>query len=376
MIELLGTAHVSGRSVEKVEQRIREMEPDAVAVELDPGRYQKLTQGTEEIDLRSMLKGNVFLSLLTWMLSFLQSRIGADLGVKPGEDMKRAVEVADELDIPIVLIDRDISVTMNRLWSTMGLWEKLKMAGSLGAGLLGFGDTEEVDIDALGEGENVDELMAELRRYAPSLARVLIDERDSYMANALLNQRDRGEVLAVVGAGHVDGIRSYLDDPATLPDARNLVEVKEKRISLGKVAGAAITLGIIGLLVKIFMGQPLHVIVDALIYWFLVNGFLSAVAVLLVRGHPFSAVTAFGTAWLTSLTIFLAAGWFAGVSEAYVRKPQPADLDSLMDAATFRDLLSNDLFKVVLVAAAANVGSIVGTAIGGVYLARVAGLPI
>lgn len=350
------------------------MEPDVVAVELCPARFRRLREGTQELDLRALLKGNVFLSLLTWLLSFIQSRIGADLGVKPGEDMIRAVEVAEELGIPIVLIDRDIQVTMNRLWSSMGLLEKLKMMFSLIAGVLGFGDTREIDIDALGEGENVNELMEELRRFAPSMARVLIDERDAYMANALLSQAGRGDVLAVVGAGHVSGTRRYLSNPASLPPMSDVTTVKKRRVGLGKVVGALITLGVLGLLVKIFMGQPLDVILNALVYWFLVNGVLSAAGVLLVRGHPLSAVTAFGTAWLTSLTVFLAAGWFAGLSEAYFRKPRAADLDTLMEASSFRELLGNDVFKVVLVAAAANVGSVVGTVLGGMYLAQVAGI--
>jgi len=376
LIELLGTAHVSDKSVEKVERRIRELEPDVVAVELCTTRYGRIKGETEDLKISELLRGNLFLNLLIWFLSYVQSRIGADLGVKPGAEMVRALDVAEEMDIPVVLVDRDIQVTMNRLWSSMGLLEKLRLGFDLVLGILGLGEQKEIEIDELAEGEGVDELMQELRAIAPSMAEALIDERDAYMSHGILNASQRGDVLAVVGAGHVSGIRRYLADPASIPDTSSLLETSTRRFSLGKVFGALITLGVLGMIVAIFLGQPLEVVVNAMIYWFFINGLLSAVGVLAVRGHPASAATAFGTAWLTSLTVFLAAGWFAGLSEAYFRKPRSSDLDSLMDAATLDELLNNDLFKVVLVAAAANVGSIVGTFIGGIYLAQVAGIEL
>lgn len=376
MIEVLGTAHVSGKSVEKVERRIRESEPDVVAVELCTTRYGRIRGETEELQISELLRGNLFLNLLMWLLSYVQSRIGADLGVKPGAEMVRALDVAEEMDIPVVLVDRDIQVTMNRLWGSMGFLEKLKLLFSVAAGFLGFGEQKEVDIDALAEGEGVDELMEEVRALAPSMAEALIDERDAYMANGILNASRRGDVLAVVGAGHVTGVERYLADPGSIPETSRLLETSERRLSFGKVFGILVTLGVLGMLVAIFLGQPMEVVLNALVYWFFINGILSAVGVLVVRGHPASAATAFGTAWLTSLTVFLAAGWFAGLAEAYFRKPRASDLDGLMEAATLDELLGNDLFKVVLVAAAANVGSIVGTFLGGLYLARVAGIEL
>ncbi|MBS1262858.1 MAG: hypothetical protein MAG715_00021 [Methanonatronarchaeales archaeon] len=376
MIELLGTAHVSGRSVEKVERRIRETRPDVVAVELCPARLRRLREGSRDLDVSSLLRGNLAVNLLTWLLSYVQSRVGADLGVRPGEEMVRALEVSEELGIPVVLVDRDIRVTLNRLWTSTGLLEKLRTLLHLVAGALGFGERREVDIDELAEGRRVDELVEELRHLAPTMAEVLIDERDAYMASNLVAASERGTVLAVVGAGHVPGITAYTERPATIPPTEPLLATRTRRISFGKVLGAGITIGILGMLVAIFLGQPLEVVLDAMVYWFLINGAISGAAVLVVRGHPASVATAFGTAWLTSLTVFLAAGWFAGVSEAYFRKPGSKDLDAIMEAATLDELLSNDLFRVVLVAAAANVGSIAGTILGGVYLARVAGIDL
>jgi pheromone shutdown protein TraB len=99
----------------------------------------------------------------------------------------------------------------------------------------------------------------------------------------------------------------------------------------------------------------------AVLYWVLINGVLAAVFTLAAGGHPLSAVTAFAVAWLTSLNPLMAAGWFAAAVEAKVRKPSASDFPRIMEAESFSEMRKVPIFRVVLVAALANVGSTLGT---------------
>ncbi|OUJ19178.1 Pheromone shutdown protein TraB containing GTxH motif [Methanonatronarchaeum thermophilum] len=376
-IHLLKTAHVSKKSVREVEEAINKIEPDIVAVELDIARYKSLKGEDTEISVRDILKGNVFIFLFQMLLSYLQNRIGADLGVEPGAEMKKAIELAEEKDIQVALIDRDIRITMKRLWHQMTLREKLKMMGSLVLGALGFGDQKEVKIDEITEDDTIEMLLSEFEKFSPNAAKVLINERDAYLAANLLREaKKEKKVLGVIGAGHGEGVKHYLKNYEEIPPLKELEKIPKSRKYL-RAIGIIIPLSILALFgYLVFAGQPLSVILTAFGYWFLINGSLAAIAALLARAHPLSIATAFSTAWLTSLSPFLAAGWFAGMSEAYIRKPSSQDLKILKDAEKLDELLNNKLFKVILVAAAANVGSILGTFIGAYILLKFAGIDI
>ncbi|WGI17506.1 TraB/GumN family protein [Methanonatronarchaeum sp. AMET-Sl] len=376
-IHLLKTAHVSEKSVKEVEEAINEIEPDVVAVELDLPRYKSLKGEETEISVKDILKGNVFIFLFQMLLSYLQNRIGADLGVEPGAEMKKAIELAEEKDIEVALIDRDIRITMKRLWHQMTLREKLKMISSLVLGALGFGKQKEIDIDEITEDDTIEMLVSEFEKFSPNAAKVLIDERDAYLASNLLKEaKKEKKVLGVIGAGHGEGVKNYLQNYEEIPPLKQLTQIPKSRKYL-KAIGILIPLSIIGLFgYLVFAGKPLSVILTALGYWFLINGSLAAIATLLARGHPLSIATAFSFAWLTSLSPFLAAGWFAGMAEAYVRKPTSQDFNLLKDAEKLSELMNNNLFKVILVAAAANVGSIIGTFIGAYILLKFAGIDV
>jgi pheromone shutdown protein TraB len=121
---------------------------------------------------------------------------------------------------------------------------------------------------------------------------------------------------------------------------------------------------VIIILAFFFTDISFHVLLRAFLWWFIINGALAAAGVVIARGHPISAFTAFAVAWLTSLNPFLAAGWFAGLAEAHFRKPSLDDVKGMLEVESVRELMSNRLFKVILVAALANLGSIAGTFIG------------
>jgi len=361
-IRLVGTAHVSQKSIDQVRAAIEEFQPDVIAVELDPGRYAALRNEGPEPSVSDVLKGGNFSQVLVqWLLAYLQRRIGMDVGVQPGAEMLAAIDLAEEKGIPLALADRDIRITLSRFWKMMPIWEKCKLLGALAGSLVGLGG-DEIDVDKLTEKDVITAAIEEFHRFAPRGATALIDERDAYLARSLLNLSTGHErVLGVVGAGHVNGITTYFRDPSTLPPPESLL-AEPKTLPWAKILGGLVIFLFSFLLILIALsGVGLDVLLLALVYWLLINGVLSAAFTLLAGGHPLSALTAFAVSWLTSLNPLMAAGWFAAITEAKVRKPTANDFHAIAEAESFTEMRKVPLFRVILVAALANVGSTLGT---------------
>jgi pheromone shutdown protein TraB len=423
-IVLVGTGHVLEKSVKEVEVVIERERPDVVAVELCDARYKSLKGDVKEVSPKEMLSaGNPFLILTHWLLAYVQRKMGAELGVEPGADMMAAIAKAEEQGAAIALIDRPIQITMQRFWKKMRLWEKLKMLFSIIFSIASIGEDdaeregtggeqgkeergqekkklvtcflgtkEEIELDRLTDDDVVTQLMNELREFSPGAATALLDERDAYIARSLLDLRDRRienvvetathqpretwdqtaarggpKIVAVVGAGHIAGILQYLGHPESIPTKEVLCSLPRQRFGLSLKHLLTVGIGVAFVLILIallFTDLSFDVLLRAFLWWFIINGVLSAAGVVLARGHPFSVLTAFAVAWLTSLNPFLAAGWFAGLTEAHVRKPSLDDAKTMLSVESLGELLSNRLFKVIFVAALANLGSIAGTFIG------------
>lgn len=419
-ILLVGTGHVLEKSVKEVEEVIERERPDVVAVELDKGRFDSMKGEVKELSPKEMLSsGNPFLILTHWLLAYVQRKMGAELGIEPGADMMAAINKAEELGCDVALIDRPIQITMQRFWKKMRLWEKLKMLFSIIFSIASIGDgngtedeggegeehgdkkfltgvmvsNQEIELDRLTDDDVVTQLMNELREFSPGAATALLDERDAYIARSLLELQSKPvvkfertasyqpsetwdptaaaheapKIVAVVGAGHVAGIKKFLSQPELLPTKVELCSLPKKRvnISIGSLLGIGIGVAFVIIILAFFFTDiSFHVLLRAFLWWFIINGVLSAAGVVIARGHPISALTAFAVAWLTSLNPFLAAGWFAGLAEAHFRKPSLDDVKGMLEVESVRELMSNRLFKVILVAALANLGSIAGTFIG------------
>jgi pheromone shutdown-related protein TraB len=278
--------------------------------------------------------------------------------------MLAAIEAAKRTGARVALVDRDVGITIQRFWSAMGFLDKVKLIGSLIPAAFGWGK-EEIDIDTITQEDIVSQMISEFRKISPKAANVLLDERDAFLARNLVSLSKQGRVLAVVGAGHREGIARHLAHPEDIPALEGLNEKPAKKITFTRILGVVVSLLIlatIGLvLVKAQSSQSLLL---AFAIWFIVTGGLSALGVVLARGHPLSALTALMVAWMTTLNPFVAAGWFAGMVEAWKLKPTVADLKRLAQANSFEQMMQNRLFKVILVASLANLGAMAGTFIG------------
>lgn len=364
-IIIVGTAHVSEKSIAEVNEVIEREKPDIVAVELDNARFKAIKgeEEVKEVNLKEVISGGKFYYfMLHWLLAYVQKKIGADTGVKPGAEMMAAIEQAERSGARIALIDRDIQLTLGRFWNRMSFFEKLKLFGSLLGASFGFG-SDKIDMETVTNEDVVTQLVGELRKLAPSAAIVLIDERDAFMAKNLLDLSNQGKVVAVVGAGHREGIQKYLDAPETLPTLDELTTMPKKGFNWLKAIGIALILMIVGMLALLVFsgGVSIGTLLTAMFYLFVTQGILSAIGVLVARGHPLSALTALSLAWFGFLHPFLAIGWLAGLVEAHFRPPTTEDFKTIMKAETLTELMKNKLFRILLVVMMANLGSMIGT---------------
>ena len=377
-IKIVGTAHVSQQSVDEVRTAIDEFHPDVVAIELDTARYSALKKQGRDPTVEDVLEVKNFNSLLVqWLLAYLQRKIGFDVGVEPGAEMKAAIEEAEQRGIPLALVDRDIRVTLLRFWNSLGFIEKIKMGWALIISIAEVDRGQEIDIESLKDQDVIDVVMEEFRKFSPNGAKALIDERDAYIAHQLVllkAQRPEGRILAIVGAGHRAGITGYIDNPATLPAFDSLTK-EPKKLPWAKIFGFTVT-GLFALLLAAiaFSGVGLNVLLYAFLFWVIIHGVLAAIFTLAAGGHPYSALTCFGVAWMTSLNPLLHAGWIAAYVEAKVRKPPVSDFRKIYETESLTEMSKIPLFRVVLVAALANLGSLLGTVLYFIFVFPVLGI--
>ena len=365
-LTIIGTAHVSEESVNEVKDTIYEQHPDVVAIELDRGRYIKLKKqmaGIEEdetISVSQIIRENkVGLFFTSTLLGYFQSKIGADLDVAPGSEMIGAIEACEDLEIPIALIDREISTTLQRALNKMGFVEKSKFLFGLVASVFGFGDEEDIDVEELKNPENIDELMEMFKDEAPSVHEVLVLERDAYLAGRIM-QLPQDHIVAVVGAGHKPGIEKYLDNPETLPDLRDLEVINEKRgIPWVKIFLALIPiLFVVIFFLAYFSGINIAWNVYDFIIISMIMGFVGSI---LSGSKLISAIVGGLVAPLTIIHPLLAAGWFSGLTEAKFRKVRQSDIKNLTKIESFKDLWNNNIFRILLVVIGTNLGVSIAT---------------
>jgi len=365
-VYLVGTAHISKDSVEDVRTTIEQVRPDTICIELCKARHQAITQADNwrKMDIVKVIrqKKAVFLLAQLIMSSFYR-RLGEKLGVQPGAEMIEGIRLAEATGAQLVLADRDIEITLKRVWGYLGFWTKLKLAMQF---ITGIFVREEIDSDMIEQLKKQDQLEAVMAEFAgqyPEIKRRLIDERDTFLAQKIRTAPGK-TVVAVVGAGHVDGIKSQIHDEHSLDE---LVQLPPKPL-WPVFFKWGIPLLIVGMIVYGFSKGGKNGWENVYI-WFLVNGILSGLGAALAFAHPLAILSAFVAAPITSLNPFLAAGWFAGLTQAIIKRPKVSDLENLPEAtATFKGFWTNPVIRILLVVALANLGSVIGTHVAGLWI--------
>ncbi|TDJ44590.1 MAG: TraB/GumN family protein [Gammaproteobacteria bacterium] len=360
---IIGTAHVSKDSAELVEKTIRERSPDTVAIELCEARFESLSnpEAWKETDIYSVIKsGRAYVLMTQLALSTFQKKLADEFGVRPGEEMHRAIKVSKETGAELSLVDREIRITLKRAWAKAGFWTLMKVLYQTILSVFNAQEISEEDIEKMKSGDELAMVMEEFSGSLPGVKVALIDERDQYLAAKIL--RSPGDtVVAVVGAAHVPGIKRAFGAAIDLAVLEKIPPPKK----IFKVIGWAIPLLLLGLITTGFILSGRETTEQMIIAWILANGIAASLGTILALAHPLTILTAFVAAPITSLNPTIAAGWVCGLVEAYLRKPRVRDLEQIADDMTsIRGLWSNRVIKVLLVVVLANLGSSVGTFIG------------
>ena len=365
---LVKTAHVSKDSVQDVSRCVDEINPDAICIELDEERYDRLRNPDKwrETDIVEVIKKKqVGMLLVNTILASFQKRMAKSLGSNSGGEMMEGIRLSDERNIPLVLADRSIKTTFSRIWNELDTKEKFKLLMAIIESIFSDEEITEEDLAKLKEADALEAALGEISGQFPTIKRVLVDERDQYLCEKIRSAPGK-KIVAIIGAAHSLGIEKYLNSKIDL-DELNVVKKKKGLGTYIKYAIPALIILLIGL--TIFRNRDVGL--AQIRSWIIWNGGLSALGVLLALGHPLSILTALIMAPITSLNPLLASGWFAGLVEAHLRKPKVKDFEDLADdTSTLKGFWKNGITRTLLVVVFANLFSSIGTFISGIDIVR------
>ncbi|WP_243354938.1 TraB/GumN family protein [Bacillus litorisediminis] len=367
-IILIGTAHVSRQSAEQVKEVIEAEKPDSVCIELDEQRYKSITEGNKwkEMDIFKVIKeGKASLLLMNLAISSFQKRMAKQFGIQAGQEMIQGIESAREVGADLVLADRNIQITFARIWHNVGFWGKMKLLSQILMSIFNNETVTEEELEKLKSQDMLDAMLHEFTVSFPRLKVPLIDERDQYLSQKIKEAPGK-KVVAVLGAAHVPGITEEIKKEH---DLKQLTKLPPKS-KAPKIIAWVIPLFIIGIIAYTFFSNP-----DAALHqtmsWIIWHGSLSALGAAIAFGHPLTILTAFVAAPITALDPITASGWFAGFVQAFFSRPTVKDFESLSeDVFSVKGFWRNKVTRILLVVVLSNLGSSIGTFIGGADVIR------
>jgi len=369
---ILGTAHVSRRSAEVVEGLIDSGHFNSVAIELCPSRHKMLTdqQQWQATDLFALIRqGKAGLMLANLVLSGYQKRLAKQFGIEPGAEMRIAMQSAEKHQLPLRLIDRDLGTTMKRVWRSLGLWNRFVLFSGLLFSVFSRESVNEEDIEKLKEGDILESAFAEFAEQSPALYQSLITERDQYMAARLRaenHSESNQQVLAVIGAGHLQGLVTHLreenESPETISQKLNTIPPASRwpKLIPWLIVGLITSGFLFGFLRNPDLGWNL------VKTWVIINGVLAALGAIIARAHPLTILSALLGAPLTSLNPTIGAGMVCACVEAWIRKPNVADFETLRDdVIELSGWWRNRVARTLMVFFLTTLGSAIGTYVAG-----------
>ncbi|MBA2779358.1 TraB/GumN family protein [Billgrantia kenyensis] len=374
---LLGTAHVSAESAEDVRRMIRSGEFDAVAIELCDARHHNISNpdALAQQDLFEIFRqGKAGMVAANLALGAFQQRVAEQSGIQPGAEMHAALEEARRHQLPLLLVDRDVGITLKRIYGNVPWWQRMSLLTGLLGSVMSRQQVSPEEIERLKEGDVLESTFSEFAAESEALYTPLISERDRYMVLRLAEQAPPGSyrnVLVVIGAGHMKGMVEHLEAP--LPEApqpeREALEVTPPPSKVWRALPWLITVLVltgfaIGFSRNTELGWQL------VGEWFLINGVLSGVATLAALAHPITVVATMFAAPLTSLNPTIGAGFVAAGVELWLRKPKVQDFSTLRhDVTKLRGWWRNRVSRTLLVFMFATLGSAVATWVAGFRIA-------
>jgi pheromone shutdown-related protein TraB len=366
---LIGTAHVSQESADLVRQVIDQEQPDCVCVELDARRFQALSEQRrlDDLDLKEVIRRKQLSPLIVnIVLSSYQKRLGGQLGVMPGTEMLEAAKIAQALDIPIALCDRDVRVTLGRAWRSTPLLKRFLLLSTLLTSVFDRTTISEEMLRDIRQKDVLTEMLRELGELMPTLRTVLIDERDLYLAHHIRSAVGK-RIVAVLGAAHIPGVQKHLEEGRRI-DLEPLNTIPPVS-PCWRLVGWGIPALIMVALFLIGWQKGASEAGENIVFWVLANGIPSAIGAAAALAHPLTILTAFVAAPLTSLTPVIGAGYVTAFVQAYLCPPSVRELHSVADDIRItQQWWRNRVLRIFLAFILPGIGSMIGTWIGGVEI--------
>ena len=220
-ITLLGTSHISKESVQEIKTAIEKDTPDIVAVELDIQRATSLLQNQKNrVSVKHILQIGVKGYLFAKIGQIVQQKMGKMVGMTPGSEMKTALLEARKRKLIVALIDQPIGITLKKFSKALTWKERGRFIADIFKGLffprrqmkeMGL---ETIDLSKVPKKEFITKMMKNLKDRYPSLYQTLVEDRNKYMVKKLVQifkKEPDKKVLAIVGAGHVEGMQKLLN---------------------------------------------------------------------------------------------------------------------------------------------------------------------
>lgn len=357
---LVGTAHVSQESVNLVSTTIASEKPTTVCVELCKTRYETIKQQDkwQQTDILQVIrekKSSLLLSQLA--MAAFQKRIAKKLNIVPGAEMLKAIEIAEAQGIRLELVDRDIRITMLRVWRTLGFWGKARFLGQVFASLFSDIEITTEEIEKLKKKDVLQMAMEEISAKYPSLKKTLIDERDAFLSCQIAAAPGE-RILAVLGAGHIAGVKANWGKKIDIDELNSIPPAS----IFAKYSGWTLLLVLLAIFVGGFFYGGTQTGLAMLGWWTLVTAICGASGAILMLAHPFTVLAAALSAPVATIHPLLATGWVAGIVEAMLRKPQVKDFFHLKeDIASLRGFLKNKVTRLLILVAVVNITASLGT---------------
>ena len=373
-ITLLGTAHVSRTSADKVRELLATGDYDAVAVELCPSRYNAIVDpdALARMDLFQVIKqGKASMVAASLALGAFQQRAAEQMEIQPGAEMRAAIDCAQADHLPVLLIDREVGTTLKRIYRNVPWWRRMNLFAGLLASVVSSEKVSEEEIERLKEGDILESTFAQFAEQEKDLFKPLIEERDRYMVARLREEvakHPHEHVLAVVGAGHLAGMKNHfaISPPVATPqeEIAGLDHVPPGARWVKALPWVIVALIMLGFALGFARNTALgwQMVVD----WVVINGGLAAVGALIAGAHPLTIIGAFMAAPLTSLNPTVGAGMVTAAIEVYLRKPKVGDFSALRsDTTSIKGWWRNRVTRTLLIFMLSTLGSAIGTYVAG-----------
>jgi pheromone shutdown-related protein TraB len=361
-IVLIGTAHISQVSKDLVRATIEAEAPDTVCVELDEGRLKSIKEPDrwKKTDLKQVIKNKQLGTLIAnLVLGSYQKRMGAQTGVKPGSELKEAVDCAEGRGAELVLADRDIKITLRRTWACTPWYRKLSLLGGLFASIFDKTEVSEEDLAKIKEQDALSAMMQDFGKSFPEVKQVLIDERDQFLASKIKNAPGK-KIVAVVGAGHMNGIAKIIEEDRELPSEES-ISVIPKSAPIWKIIGWAIPVAIIASIIAVGVHAGFEKAGELSLQWAMLTGGGAMLGTVIAGGHPVTILVALVAAPFTGLTPLIGVGFFTALTQVYMRPPRVSEMETLADDIwQVRRWWKNRVTRVILCFLCPGIPAIIG----------------